>query len=135
MEPVDSTNNEFPFILITGRIASHFNTRTRTGRTPKLRDQEPICYIEINPEDASRLNVKGGKEVEITSRRGTICLPARFTDNLLEGTVFIPIHYGHALGNGEEKLANILTHAEYDIHSKQPEFKYTAVNITRTASS
>ncbi|MCK5301653.1 MAG: nitrate reductase catalytic subunit, partial [Candidatus Thorarchaeota archaeon] len=93
------------------------------------------CFIEIHPEDASRLNITEGNEVEVTSRRGTICLPARFTENLQVGTVFMPIHYGNALGIGEEKLANILTHTEYDIHSKQPEYKFTAVNITRTVSS
>jgi len=134
VEPVDSIDNEYPFILLTGRLAWHFNTRTRTGRAPRLNSQAPKCFIEIHPEDASRLNITEGNEVEVTSRRGTICLPARFTDNLPTGTVFMPMHYGHVLGIGEGKLANILTHAEYDIHSKQPEYKFTAVNIARTAS-
>ncbi len=135
VEPVDSINDEYPLILITGRLAWHFNTRTRTGRAPKLNRQAPNCFIDIHPEDASRLNLIEGIEVEITSLRGTICLPARIADNLPIGTVFIPMHYGNALETGEEKLANILTHTEYDIHSKQPEYKFTAVNISKTVSS
>ncbi len=135
VEPVDSINNEYPLILITGRLAWHFNTQTRTGRVPRLNRQAPNSFIEIHPKDASRLSITEGNDVEITSRRGTICLPARFTDKLLIGTVFMPIHYGCALGTGEENLANMLTHTEYDIHSKQPEYKFTAVNITRTMSS
>ncbi|MCP4689253.1 MAG: hypothetical protein GY859_14460, partial [Desulfobacterales bacterium] len=81
-----------------------------------------------HPEDAADLNISEGREVEVSSRRGSVRLPARLTDRLLTGNVFIPWHYGTALG-GEGKSANLLTSTVYDIHSKQPEYKFSAVKI------
>ena len=131
--PAESTDDEYPFGLITGRIAGHFNTRTRTGRSPKLNAIAPNGYVEIHPGDAKRLNIDEGDEVTVASRRGRVRLPARLTDNLLVGTLFIPWHFGPALGIGEGKLANLVTNPKYDSHSKQPEYKFSAVKINRAA--
>ena len=131
IEPIETTNDEYPFVLITGRLANHFNSRTRTGRTPKLNVIDPHCYVNIHSQDATSLKIIDGEEVEVTSRRGSICLPARLNDNVLIRTIFIPWHYGSTLDIGEGKLANILTNNVYDIHSKQPEYKYCAVKITK----
>ena len=129
IEPADKIDAEYPFNLITGRLSGHFNTRTRTGRAPKLNATAPDCYVEIHPEDGARLGIAEGDEVEVESRRGRVCLPARLTDRLLIGTIYIPWHYGPALGIGEGKLANLVTNSVYDIHSKQPEYKFSAVKI------
>jgi len=132
IEPIETPDNEYPFVLITGRLKGQFNTRTRTGRSPKLNSTAPDGYISINPEDAKKSGINEGDNVDIHSRRGNICLPARLTDQLLAGTVFIPWHYGSALGTGEGKLANILTHTVCDLHSKQPEYKFSVVRINKT---
>ena len=129
IEPADKIDAEYPFNLITGRLSGHFNTRTRTGRAPKLNATAPDCYVEIHPEDGARLGIEEGDEVEVESRRGRVCLPARLTDRLLNGTIYIPWHYGPALGIGEGKLANLVTNSVYDIHSKQPEYKFSAVKV------
>ncbi|MCP4694496.1 MAG: molybdopterin-dependent oxidoreductase [Desulfobacterales bacterium] len=126
--PGDAVDEQYPFALITGRLRGHFNTRTRTGRSPRLNEMAPAAFIEIHPEDAADLNISEGREVEVSSRRGSVRLPARLTDRLLTGNVFIPWHYGTALG-GEGKSANLLTNTVYDIHSKQPEYKFSAVRI------
>ncbi len=128
-EPAEITSYEYPFVLMTGRLAGQFNTRTRTGRSPKLNAQAPDGYVEIHPEDSARSGINEGAEVEIVSRRGIIRLPARMTDRVLPGTIFIPWHYGPALRVGEGKSANLITNTVYDIHSKQPEYKYCAVKI------
>jgi anaerobic selenocysteine-containing dehydrogenase len=128
-EPDDIIDDEYPFALLTGRLEGHFNSRTRTGRSPKLNSIAPDGFLEIHPEDAASLGITEGQEVEITSRRGKMCLPARLTDTILSGTLFTPWHYGSALGIGEGKLANLVTNPVYDIHSKQPEYKFSAVKI------
>ncbi len=130
-EPAESVDSEYPLILITGRVKSHFNTRTRTGRAPELNSIEPLGFIEIHPKDAERYSITGDDEVEVTSRRGIAHLPARLSNQVATGTVFIPFHYGELLGVGEGQLANLVTNPVYDIHSKQPEYKYTAVKITK----
>jgi ferredoxin-nitrate reductase len=129
VEPAETTDAEYPFALLTGRLVWHFNTRTRTGRVPRLNTAAPDGFVEIHPEDAARLGITEGDEVEVTSRRGSVRLPARLTARLLVGTVFIPWHYGDALWVGEGKLANLVTNPVYDVHSKQPEYKFSAVKI------
>ena len=130
-EPAEKNDAEYPFILITGRLSSHFNTRTRTGRAPNLNAIAPKAFVNIHSEDAAKLNIIEGEKIEVASRRGNIRLPAYITDHLLIGTIFIPWHYGSALGIGEGKLSNILTNNIYDVHSKQPEYKFSAVKISK----
>jgi anaerobic selenocysteine-containing dehydrogenase len=129
IEPAELTDDAYAFALITGRLAGQFNTRTRTGRAPKLNATAPDGYVAIHPEDAARLGITEGDQVQVTSRRGSVCLSARLTDRLLVGTIFIPWHYGPALGVGEGKLANLVTNPVYDPHSKQPEYKFSAVKV------
>ncbi len=131
IEPAETTDAEFPFVLITGRIKFHFNSRTRTGRVPDLNSSAPGAYVEIHPGDAANLGISEGENVGLASRRGSIRLTARLTDTLLPGTLFVPWHYGNALGTGEDKSINHLTNAVYDIHSKQPEYKYSAVKLSK----
>jgi len=128
-EPAETTDDDYPVVLMTGRLSGHFNTRTRTGRSPKLNAQAPDGYVEIHPEDSAKLNISEGDMVEIVSRRGMVRLPARLTNRILTGTIFIPWHYGPTLGVGEGKSVNLVTNAVYDIHSKQPEYKYCAVKV------
>jgi len=131
IEPAEKIDAEYPFILITGRLSSHFNTRTRTGRAPKLNAIAPKAFVNIHSEDAAKLNITEGDIIEVASRRGSINLPAYNTDRLIIGTIFIPWHYGSALGIGEGKLSNVLTNNIYDIHSKQPEYKFSVVKISK----
>jgi len=130
IEPDESIDDAYPFVLITGRIRGHFNTRTRTGRSPKLNDMAPDAYVNIHPEDAARLSISEEQEIEITSRRGVIRLPARITAEILAGVLFIPWHYGNPLGIDKGRRANTITNDIFDIHSKQPAYKFTAVKIT-----
>jgi len=133
-DPAETVDAEYPFALITGRLSGQFNTRTRTGRSPKLNVMAPDGFVEIHSEDAARLGIAENDEVDIVSRRGRVRLPARLTDRLLAGTIFMPWHYGSALGVGEGKLANLLTNPVYDVHSKQPEYKYSAVKIGKAGA-
>ena len=130
-EPLDKIDPDYPYVLITGRLGYHFNTRTRTGRVPKLNERAPEGYIEINKKDAYKLKISEEEEVKIKSRRGSIQLSVKISNNLREGDVFIPWHYGKELGIGEGKSVNILTNPVYDFHSKQPEYKFTAIQIIK----
>ncbi|MCP4412725.1 MAG: formate dehydrogenase subunit alpha, partial [Gammaproteobacteria bacterium] len=122
---------EYPYILITGRLQWHFNTRTRTGRVPNLDSKSPNNFVEINPVAAVQLGIVAGDEVEVTSRRGSVLGTARITDSMLANTIFMPMHFGNALNVGDGRLANLLTNHVYDLHSKQPEYKYSVVKISK----
>ncbi|MCP4150142.1 MAG: molybdopterin-dependent oxidoreductase [bacterium] len=129
--PAEAPDENYPLELITGRIRGQFNTRTRTGRCPNVNAICPDPFVELNPADAAQKGIGAGDRVKVESRRGSIVLPAILTDSILPGTVFVPWHFGPELGTGDGKLANEVTNAVYDTHSKQPEYKYSAVSITK----
>jgi assimilatory nitrate reductase catalytic subunit len=120
-EPVDS---EFPFILLTGRGSSvQWHTGSRTNKSDVLSKLAPQgCYVEINPADARRLGIGPGDEVAIASRRAEIGARAFVTSTVRPGQCFVPMHY---------REVNRLTHSSFDPYSRQPNYKYCAVNLKR----
>ena len=130
--PNEQIDDEYPLILITGRLQWHFNTRTRTGRVSHLHSNAPDNFVEIHPDTALDLDIVEGDEVLVTSRRGSVSGAARITDSILPNIIFMPMHFGDALCGRKDRLANILTNHIYDLHSKQPEFKYSAVKVSKS---
>jgi formate dehydrogenase alpha subunit len=118
---VEMPDDEFPFILTTGRLLEHWHGGTLT-RHSKLDDLYPEARIEINPADAARLNIEDGQAVRVTSRRGTIVLRAWVTQRATVGVVFVPMHFAEA-------AANLLTIDALDPLAKIPEYKACAVRI------
>ncbi|MCP4699820.1 MAG: molybdopterin-dependent oxidoreductase [Gammaproteobacteria bacterium] len=131
IEPAETNDAEYPFILISGRQAQHFNTRTRTARVPQLNTSAPDNFVEIHPEDAAAMHIAEGDEIAVSSRRGTASGMARISERIILGTVYMNMHYGNTLGVKEGRAANLISNAAYDVHSKQPEFKFSAVNIVK----
>ncbi len=118
----EPTNEEFPFILLTGRGSSaQWHTGSRTDKSDVLRKLAPAnCYVEINPADATRMGIGPGDEVSISSRRASITAAAFVTSTVRAGQLFVPMHY---------RAVNRLTHSAFDPHSRQPSYKYCAVTI------
>lgn len=128
-EPREVPDHEFPFVLTTGRLYAHWHTLTRTAKAEKLTRREPGPFVEINAEDANRLKLEDGDMVQISSRRGTIQLPARLREGVSAGMVFVPFHWGDIFGEGN--AANYLTIAAIGRVAKQPELKFCAVNLEK----
>ena len=125
--PRETTDHEFPLVLTTGRLYSHWHTLTRTGKSAKLMHREPSAFVEVHPDDASTHHLKAGDLAEVSSRRGVLRLPVRLNAGLRLGTVFVPFHWGDLHGVGT--AANYLTISAIGRVAKQPEFKYCAVKI------
>jgi ferredoxin-nitrate reductase len=134
--PLDTTDEQFPLIAISGRQAYHWHTRTKTGKAPQLNAAAPDVFVALNEADANRLRVLDGDRVRVVSRRGSVVAPAKVGDIVPVGVVFIPFHYGDL---GEEHAANNLMPQTWDPASKQPVQKFAAVRIelieTTTARS
>ena len=115
-------NESYPLLLLTGRgTASQWHTQTRTKKSPVLRKLYPAdIYVEINPEDARRANVRPSQIVMVESQRGSIKARAVVTPTVQPGQVFIPMHY---------EATNRLTLAHFDPYSRQPSYKNCAVRI------
>lgn len=121
-EPAEHPDDEFPFILTTGRVMSQWHTRSMTGRSPTLNAEFPEGYVEINPEDARKLGISDKDWVEISTRRGKIQSKARVTDKVAPEIIFMPFHFA-------EEAANRLTSRAVDPIAKIPEFKVCAAAI------
>src|SRR5204862_1122984 len=79
-EPRELPDHEFPFILTTGRLYSHWHTLTRTAKSDKLVRRDPGPFIEVHPSDATRLGVIEGEIVQVSSRRGTIQIGVKLSE-------------------------------------------------------
>ena len=132
-EPRELPDHEFPFVLTTGRLYAHWHTLTRTGKADKLVRREPGPFVEVNPADAERLGVGEGDLVQVSSRRGTVRLPARVRAGVRPGMVFVPFHWGDLFGDGN--AANYLTISAIGRVAKQPELKFCAVSLERVLTS
>jgi anaerobic selenocysteine-containing dehydrogenase len=119
-------SDEYPFLLISGRVVYHFHTRTKTARAKPLNDRAPHAYVEIHPRDAERLGIEMGDLVEITSPQGRMEVVAMVVDTVREGNLFTPFHYGHGA-----QAANQHTWYARDPVSHQPQLKSCPVTVRR----
>lgn len=136
--PAESTSDEFPLQLITGRTVYHWHTRTKTGRVAELNNAAPDVWAELAPEDASELDIGEGDPIRVESSRGAVAARARLTGGR-RGVIFIPFHFGSWKDDSDrdphERAANELTIVAWDPVSKQPILKSSAVRVTRIAAS
>ncbi|MFE5969780.1 molybdopterin-dependent oxidoreductase [Streptomyces sp. NPDC056463] len=125
-------DDDYPFVLNTGRLQHQWHTLTKTGRVPALNRLAPGPFVEIHPEDAERLGIAEGDSVEVASRRGRAVLPAVVTDRVRPGCCFAPFHWNDLFG--EYVSINAVTNDAVDPLSLQPEFKMCAVTLTKVAA-
>jgi len=123
-------NDEFPFILTTGRIRDQWHTMTKTGKVSRLLTHIPSPVLEINPIDAFKNEIKNGDIVVISSKNGEVRVKAKVTDSIKEKVVFLPMHWGKQLENDLNRTNN-LTNTVVDPVSKEPDFKFTTVSIKK----
>jgi len=127
-EPAELPDEEYPFILTTGRIIFHFHTGTMTRKTDLLNKEVPTGYVEISRKDAEKLGIANEELVSVQTRRGKIEIKALITARVSEGVIFIPFHFA-------ECAANVLTNPALDPKAKIPEFKVCAAKLQKIRRS
>jgi len=120
--PAEEPDEEYPFILTTGRTMFQYHTGTMTRRSEKLAQEVPLSYLEVNPADAQTMGVRHGQMVHVRSRRGELDTQAFVTPRVPPGVVFMPFHFAEA-------AANVLTNRALDPLCKIPELKVCAVRV------
>ena len=126
----EKPNEDFPFILTTGRIRDQWHTMSKTGKVNKLKQHISDAYLEIHPADARRLNLPDESLVVVTSRRGEVRVKTKISGGIKKGVVFLPMHWGKILGNDLNR-ANNVTSDLLDPISKEPDFKFCAVRVEK----
>jgi formate dehydrogenase major subunit len=121
----EKVNTRFPLILTTGRILSQYNVGAQTRRTENsMWHSEDRC--EIHPHDAEERGIKEGDWCGIVSRAGSTVLRATITDRVQPGVIYTTFHF-------PESGANVITTDNSDWATNCPEYKVTAVQVTRVS--
>ncbi|CAB50383.1 molybdopterin oxidoreductase family protein [Pyrococcus abyssi] len=120
--PGEVPDEEYPFWLTNFRLVGQFHTGTMSNRTKSLKKRWPGPYVMINERDAKRLGIRSGDLVRVETRRGSLVARAEVTENIREGVVAMPWHWGF----------NYLTKDDaIDEFSKMPELKTAACRISK----
>ena len=115
-------NDEYPFVLITGRQLEHWHTGAMTRHATVLDAIEPVPVASLHPHDLKKMGLTAGDKIKLSSRRGNVECFARADDGVHEGQVFMPFCY-------HEAAANLLTNDALDPFGKIPEFKFCALKV------
>jgi formate dehydrogenase major subunit len=122
----EKVNKKYPLILTTGRILSQYNVGAQTRRTHNS-EWHNEDLIEVHPHDAEERGIVENDWVGISSRAGDTVLRAKITDRVQPGVVYTTFHHPFS-------GANVITTDNSDWATNCPEFKVTAVQLTKVNS-
>jgi formate dehydrogenase major subunit len=120
--PDELPDEQYPYVLSTGRVLEHWHTGAMTRRSAVLDELEPEAMAHLPPRELERLGIEPGDMIRVSTRRGVIELKVRVDSDVPDGMVFIPFCYAEA-------AANILTNPALDPFGKIPEFKFCAAQV------
>ncbi len=120
--PDELPDEQYPMVLMTGRLLEHWHTGAMTRRADALDRIEPTAIAVVSPVDAAAMGIEPGKRIAVSTRRGRIECAARIDPQMQPGTLFVPFCFWEA-------PANMLTNPALDPFGKIPEFKFCAVRI------
>ena len=124
-ESHERLDEEFNYLLITGRNLFHYHSGSMTRRIKAIEKVAGTPYVEMSEIDMKINNLEEGETVKIQSKSGAITLLVRKSKTVKKGIIFIPMHYAEA-------CANVLTSDVSDKIVNTPEYKITAVKIIKT---
>lgn len=122
----EKANRRFPLLLTTGRILSQYNVGAQTRRTKNVSWHEEDT-LEIHPHDAEDRGIRHGDWVGIKSRVGETVLHAKITSKVKPGVVYTTFH--HPVSG-----ANVITTDNSDWATNCPEYKVTAVQVSKVSA-
>ncbi|VWX62211.1 Assimilatory nitrate reductase (NADH) alpha subunit apoprotein [Burkholderiales bacterium 8X] len=127
----------FPFSLNTGRLRDQWHGMSRTGTIGRLFGHIAEPAVQMNPQDMARRQLKDGDLVQVTSKRGSIVVPAQGSAEVGLSQAFIAMHWGEEFLSGVSASGqrlhgvNALTSPAFCPSSKQPELKHAPVKILK----
>ena len=122
--PAEVPDEEYPFVLSTGRRLYHYHTRTQTGRSQGINELLGEETADISAADAEAKSIADGERISVKSRRGEVVVKARVTKEVPPGLVWMAFHF-------REGCANWLTNPVYDPVTQTAEYKACAVRIDK----
>jgi assimilatory nitrate reductase catalytic subunit len=127
----------YPFSLNTGRLRDQWHGMSRTGTLGRLFGHAAEPTVQMHPQDMARRQIAEGDLVHVTSRRGSIVVPATASSEVGLSQAFIAMHWGGEYLSGSSSTGtplagvNALTTPSFCPDSKQPELKHAAVKVLK----
>jgi len=121
MEPTE----EYPYVLITGRLLEHFNTGEMSRRTTKLSKLKPASYLDMNPQDTEAASLSENDIVRMTSPHGSVELPLKIEPSLQRGYLFAPIHFS------KPNFNSLMSAVPMDPKTRMPALKMIPVKLQK----
>jgi assimilatory nitrate reductase catalytic subunit len=126
--PKHRTDEEFPWVLNTGRIRDQWHTMTRSGKSPKLSSHIPEPYVDMHAQDALLTGARAGDLVRVTTKWGALIARLKITGEMPRGMIFVPIHWSGAFSS--DARAGAAVNPVVDPISGEPELKHTPARVT-----
>ena len=124
-ETLIEPTEEYPYVLITGRLLEHFNTGEMSRRTKKLSKLRPAAFLDMNPEDAEDAGLEEDDIVRMTSPYGSVLLPLKVKASLQRSYLFAPIHYS------EPNFNSLMSAVPIDPKARMPALKVIPVKLQK----
>ncbi len=125
--PINDVDEEYPFVLNTGRIRDQWHTMTRTGKAARLTGHLPEPFVEMHPQDALAAGVRTDELVRVATRWGSLVARLRLTSDLQRRMIFAPIHWSGVFAS--DARVGSLVNPVVDPVSGEPEFKHTPARV------
>jgi len=119
------TTEQYPYVLITGRLLEHFNTGEMSRRSTKLSKLRPASFLNMNPADAKADRLRENDKVRITSPHGSVQLALNIDPSIQRGYLFAPIHYS------DPNLNALMSAVPIDPKARMPALKVVPVKVEK----
>ncbi len=124
-EHLMEATEDYPYVLITGRLIGHFNTGEMSRRSARLMKGTPESFVEMYVGDAEREELSDGDSVRVTSPYGAVTSKLKISKSLSKGYLFAPNHFNQPNFNA------LMSSVPLDPQAKMPALKVVPVNIVR----
>jgi formate dehydrogenase major subunit len=125
VQTTELTDNQddYPYVLTTGRVLEHYNCGTMTRRTA---NSELVTedILTINPVNAREKGISSNDSVRLYSPRGEAVLKASVSEDVKPGILFTTFHF-------PDIMVNNITGDVHDEESMCPEYKVVAVDFEK----
>lgn len=110
-------DKDYPLSLVSGRKVETINSWIHA------RGDTNYCYV--NPEDAKELGIQDGETIKVSTGVGSIEIPAKLSEDMMQGVVWIPHGWGRTVETVpqmavEKRGANVNLITDDDWHKLEP---------------
>jgi formate dehydrogenase alpha subunit len=123
-EAAELPDDEYPYILSTGRTLYNYNIGNMTQKVGAIRQKQRRSFVEMHEEDAAGMGVADGDEVTVATRRGEVTVRARVGRRTRPGALWMPFHF-------VDQPTNRITNDVFDDVTRTAEYKVCAARVAK----